>query len=469
MSEWQTPDAPTSTITSPGRGGLDVDAGDGQRLAGGLEHGGDGHRALTFPAGRRGWPGVIRSTSIAIWLLILYSLATRLALRHSQGQRPRPLEDRWSSRSPATRSATRGSRPSGCTGPSGGTPGRAGCTPSTGGSAGGSTDDPAVRVIVLTGSGHTFCHRCRSQGPQRVRRGRALRPGAAAGRRAAGLRCRPEFDADMAWQLGMRTPMIAAVNGALRGHRGRAGRILRPAVRGDRREDHHRGAPAGTARRVRAVMDPAAAVGMTHTADILLTGGCCWPRKWRLWGSSTRSCRGKSSRKRLTPTPGPSRPRPRSRDDGRKRQMWAERACTATPARRWRRARPRSGSSWPSRTTRRGWPRCSEAPAPVRPLEAARRNVRRGVHEGSRGPAALPGAQPVRRRGARLFDIDEEGFASALGDGTVPPDQRDLAAGRGQLPEQAISLDARCLIKPVPAEGRWGGRSWPGTAAGIPA
>ena len=43
-----------------------------------------------------------------------------------------------------------------------------------------------------------------------------------------------------------------------------------------------------------------------------------------------------------------------------------------------------------------------------------------------------------------LFDIDEEGFASAIGDGTVPPDQQDLAglAKMDNCPEQAISLDA---------------------------
>jgi ferredoxin len=42
-----------------------------------------------------------------------------------------------------------------------------------------------------------------------------------------------------------------------------------------------------------------------------------------------------------------------------------------------------------------------------------------------------------------LFDIDDEGFASAAGDGTVPVD----AAGLAQLavdncPEQAIRLDS---------------------------
>jgi ferredoxin len=40
-----------------------------------------------------------------------------------------------------------------------------------------------------------------------------------------------------------------------------------------------------------------------------------------------------------------------------------------------------------------------------------------------------------------LFDTDEEGFASALGDGTVPPDQQGLAGlAVDNCPEQAISL-----------------------------
>jgi ferredoxin len=41
-----------------------------------------------------------------------------------------------------------------------------------------------------------------------------------------------------------------------------------------------------------------------------------------------------------------------------------------------------------------------------------------------------------------LFDIDDEGFASAAGDGIVSPEQVDLAElAIDNCPEQAITLD----------------------------
>jgi ferredoxin len=42
-----------------------------------------------------------------------------------------------------------------------------------------------------------------------------------------------------------------------------------------------------------------------------------------------------------------------------------------------------------------------------------------------------------------LFDIDEEGFASAAGDGTVAPAQRELAElAVDNCPEQAVRIHA---------------------------
>ena len=78
-------------------------------------------------------------------------------------------------------------------------------------------DDPHVRVIVLTGSGESFC-----VGADRD----ALAGFVEAGRydtaldadaEQPGYGVRPEFDADVTWQLGLRVPMIAAVNGACAG------------------------------------------------------------------------------------------------------------------------------------------------------------------------------------------------------------------------------------------------------------
>lgn len=41
-----------------------------------------------------------------------------------------------------------------------------------------------------------------------------------------------------------------------------------------------------------------------------------------------------------------------------------------------------------------------------------------------------------------LFDIDDEGYASAAGDGVVDEDHRELAElARDNCPEQAITLD----------------------------
>jgi enoyl-CoA hydratase/carnithine racemase len=78
-------------------------------------------------------------------------------------------------------------------------------------------DDPAVRVIVLTGSGTTFCIGADPKALAGYVEADHYDP--ALSKEAANpcYGVRPEFDADMAWQLGMRTPMIAAVNGACAG------------------------------------------------------------------------------------------------------------------------------------------------------------------------------------------------------------------------------------------------------------
>jgi ferredoxin len=57
-------------------------------------------------------------------------------------------------------------------------------------------------------------------------------------------------------------------------------------------------------------------------------------------------------------------------------------------------------------------------------------------------PALCQGHNRCAALAPGLFDIDDEGFASAAGDGTVPP----AAAERAELaldncPEQAIKLD----------------------------
>ena len=78
-------------------------------------------------------------------------------------------------------------------------------------------EDQRVRVVVVTGSGDAF-----SVGADRdalagyVEAGH-YDPALAVDAERPGYGVRPEFDADMTWQLGMRVPMIAAVNGACAG------------------------------------------------------------------------------------------------------------------------------------------------------------------------------------------------------------------------------------------------------------
>ncbi len=77
--------------------------------------------------------------------------------------------------------------------------------------------DPKVRVIVLTGSGSSFCVGADSQALAKYVEADAYDPALPADAEQPGYGVRSEFDADMAWQFGMRPPIIAAVNGACAG------------------------------------------------------------------------------------------------------------------------------------------------------------------------------------------------------------------------------------------------------------
>jgi ferredoxin len=57
-------------------------------------------------------------------------------------------------------------------------------------------------------------------------------------------------------------------------------------------------------------------------------------------------------------------------------------------------------------------------------------------------PASCQGHNRCAALAPGLFDIDDEGFASAAGDGTIPPEEADLAElATENCPEQAIKID----------------------------
>jgi enoyl-CoA hydratase/carnithine racemase len=79
------------------------------------------------------------------------------------------------------------------------------------------TDDPAVRVIVVTGAGRGFCAGADTAALEgHVERG-AYDPGVGPDLARPGYGVRPEFDADFAYHFGIPKPIISAVNGPAAG------------------------------------------------------------------------------------------------------------------------------------------------------------------------------------------------------------------------------------------------------------
>ncbi|MGP0031118.1 MAG: enoyl-CoA hydratase-related protein [Acidimicrobiales bacterium] len=78
-------------------------------------------------------------------------------------------------------------------------------------------DDVTVRVIVVTGSGRSFCVGADAQALEgHVARG-SYDPGVGDDLARPGYGVRPEFDADFAYHFGIPKPIIAAVNGPAAG------------------------------------------------------------------------------------------------------------------------------------------------------------------------------------------------------------------------------------------------------------
>jgi enoyl-CoA hydratase/carnithine racemase len=132
--------------------------------------------------------------------------------------------------------------------------------------------DPAVRVAVLTGSGDTFCVGADAKALSSYVGSGGFDPGLPTDHARPGYGVRSEFDADVTWQLGLRFPLICAVNGAC------AGVAMALAAYSDIRFAVA-GAKVTTATPKLAM--PAEyglswilprLVGLTHAADILLSG-----------------------------------------------------------------------------------------------------------------------------------------------------------------------------------------------------
>ena len=79
------------------------------------------------------------------------------------------------------------------------------------------SDDPAVRVIVVTGAGRGFCAGAESADlAGHVERG-SYDAGAPDDLAAPGYGVRPEFDAELAYHFGIDKPILAAINGPVAG------------------------------------------------------------------------------------------------------------------------------------------------------------------------------------------------------------------------------------------------------------
>jgi enoyl-CoA hydratase/carnithine racemase len=135
-------------------------------------------------------------------------------------------------------------------------------------------NDPAVRVVVLTGSGDQFCVGADTKALDFYKEtdqtyGDTLHTSAMA---TPGHDAHPQFSHDLVWQWGMRIPIIAAINGACAGIAASLASFcdLRYAAAGSKftTAAPRLGLPAeyGIAWILPRL------IGVTHAADLLITG-----------------------------------------------------------------------------------------------------------------------------------------------------------------------------------------------------
>ncbi|MDQ0616696.1 enoyl-CoA hydratase-related protein [Arthrobacter globiformis] len=133
-------------------------------------------------------------------------------------------------------------------------------------------EDAKVRVIIVTGEGRHFCSGADFKALSGYVKADHYDPGLSPQALKPGYGVRHEFDADMAWQLGMSKPMIAAVNGACAGIAVAIAAFcdLRFAVQGSKITTvaPKLGLPAEYG--LSWILPRL--IGLTHTADVLFTG-----------------------------------------------------------------------------------------------------------------------------------------------------------------------------------------------------
>lgn len=145
-------------------------------------------------------------------------------------------------------------------------------------------DDPKVRVIVLTGAGDMFCAGADFKALDHYVEADHYDPALSKEAANPGYGVRPEFDGDMVWQLGLRVPIIAAVNGSCAGIGVALAAFcdLRFAMEGAKITTvaPKLGLPAeyGLAWILPRL------IGVTHTADVLYTGRVILAEEMRDWG-----------------------------------------------------------------------------------------------------------------------------------------------------------------------------------------
>jgi len=79
------------------------------------------------------------------------------------------------------------------------------------------SDDPAVRVIVVTGSGRGFCAGAESEDLAGHAERGSYDPGAPSDLATPGYGVSPDFDAELAYHFGVPKPILAAINGPVAG------------------------------------------------------------------------------------------------------------------------------------------------------------------------------------------------------------------------------------------------------------